>query len=179
MAATAELLLLAVALGLDSFRVSLGLGAAGLARGAEVRLAFSFALCDAVALALGVTVGRTLASLAGTWADGLGPSVLAAYALYVLWLARGPSTDTETARWVVLGLPLMLSFDNFVVGGTLGGLRVSLLATTLLVGIASGSLALAGLALGRRAVQSLRVRPELAGAALLLAASALSLYSGA
>jgi putative Mn2+ efflux pump MntP len=178
MAATAELLLLTVALGLDSFRVSLGLGAAGLARGAEVRLAFSFALCDAVALALGVTLGR-IASLAGTWADGLGPSVLAAYALYVLWLARGPSTDTETGRWVVLGLPLMLSFDNFVVGGTLGGLRVSLLATTLLVGIASGSLALAGLALGRRAVQSLRVRPELAGAALLLAASALSLYSGA
>jgi putative Mn2+ efflux pump MntP len=179
MAAAAEIVLLAVSLGLDSFRVSLGLGAAGLARGAELRLAFSFALWDAVALAVGVTLGRTLGSLAGTWADGLGPPVLAAYALYVLWLARGPSTDERTARWVVLGLPLMLSFDNFVVGGTLGGFHISLLATTLLVGIASGALALVGLALGRRAVQSLRVRPELAGAALLLAASALALYSGA
>jgi manganese efflux pump family protein len=173
-----EIILLALALGLDSFRVSLGLGAAGLAGGGERRLALSFAVCDAVALAAGVALAHSLASLAGTWVDGLGPSALAAYALYVLWLARSPGTEKATAGWVVLGLPLMLSLDNFFVGGTLGGLRISLLGVALLVGIASGLLALAGLIVGRRASRSLRLRPELAGAALLLLASGLSLHAG-
>jgi manganese efflux pump family protein len=178
MAATAELALLSLALGLDSFRISLGLGATELARGVEHRLAFSFGLCDAVSLAVGVALGRSLGSLVGSWVDGLGPPVLGAYALYVLWLARRHQAETVADRWVLLGLPLMLSCDNLVVGGTLGGLRISLLATTLFVGVASGLLALAGLALGRRAVRSLQLRPELAGGALLLAASALSLFAG-
>ncbi len=174
-----EIVLLALALGLDSFRVSLGLGASSLAGGSELRLALSFAVCDAVALAAGVALGRSLTFLAGPWVEALGPPVLAAYALYILWLARRPGAERATAGWVVLGLPLMLSFDNLVVGGTLGGPRMSLLAVALLVGIASGLLALAGLILGRRAIQWLRIRPELAGAALLLVASGLSLHAGA
>jgi putative Mn2+ efflux pump MntP len=179
MAATAEIVLLALALGLDSFRVSLGLGAAGLARGFEHRLVFSFGLCDAAALAVGVALGRSLASLLGTWVGALGPPTLAAYALYVLVLAHRQPTETVAGQWLVLGLPLMLSFDNLVVGATLGGIGISLLATTLFVGAASSSLALAGLALGRHAFGSLHLKPELAVAALLLAASALSLFPGA
>jgi putative Mn2+ efflux pump MntP len=173
--AAAELVVLALALGLDSFRISLGLGAAGIAPGGELRIALSFAVCDAVALAVGLAFGRSLASLIGPWAGRLGPPVLAAYALYVLSLARTPREETATGAWLVVGLPLMLSFDNLVVGGTLGGLRVPLLLMALFVGVASGLMALAGLAAGRKAVRSLRLRPELVGAALLLLASAMSL----
>jgi putative Mn2+ efflux pump MntP len=178
MAATAEIVLLALALGLDSFRVSLGLGSAGSARAVAGRLVCAFGVCDGVALAVGVLLGRSLASLVGGWVNALGPPALAAYALYVLWLARTKSDDAAPGRWLVLGLPLVLSFDNLFVGATLGGLRISLVPATVLVGTISGLLALAGLVLGRRAVESLRLRPELAGAALLLVASALSFFAG-
>jgi putative Mn2+ efflux pump MntP len=175
MAASIQLGVLAIALGLDSFRVSLGIGAAGRFRGLTGRLVCAFGVCDGVAFAVGVALGRSLAWMAGGWVNALGPPALAAYALYVLWIARKGS-DNE---WrLVLGLPLVLSFDNLAVGGTLGGLSLSLLPATLVVGVASAALALAGLVLGRRTVEVLRLRPELAGATLLLAASALSFYSG-
>jgi putative Mn2+ efflux pump MntP len=173
MAATIQLAVLALALGLDSFRVSLGVGAAGRFRGFSGQLVCAFGVCDGVAFAVGVAVGRSLAWMAGGWVNALGPPALASYALYVLWLARKESDDEGR---FVLGLPLVLSFDNLAVGGTLGGLSV--LPAALLVGAASAALALAGLVLGRRAVEVVRLRPELAGAALLLGASALSFYSG-
>jgi putative Mn2+ efflux pump MntP len=178
MAATIQLAVLAVALGLDSFRVSLGVGAAGRFRGLTGRLVCAFGVCDGVAFAVGVALGRSLAWMAGSWVNALGPPALAFYALYVLWLARRGSDEAADEGRLVLGLPLVLSFDNLAVGGTLGGLSVSLLPATVLVGSASALLALVGLALGRRTVESLRVRPELAGASLLLAASALSFYAG-
>jgi manganese efflux pump family protein len=178
MAATIQLAVLALALGLDSFRVSLGVGAAGRFRGLTGRLVCAFGVCDGVAFAVGVALGRSLAWMAGGWVNALGPPALAAYALYVLWLARKGTEDGVGEGRLVLGLPLVLSFDNLAVGGTLGGLSVSLLPATLVVGAASAVLALAGLALGRRTVEVLRLRPELAGATLLLAASALSFYGG-
>lgn len=178
MAAMAEIVLLALALGLDSFRVSLGLGAADSARGVAGRLACAFGVCDGLAFALGVLLGKSLASLVGGWVNPLGPPALAAYALYVLWLARTKSDEGGAGHWLAFGLPLVLSFDNLVVGATLGGLRISLVPATVLVGTVSGLLALAGLVLGRRTVELLRLRPELAGATLLLAASALSFFAG-
>ena len=178
MAATVTIVLLALALGLDSFRVSLGIGAAGLSRGVARRLVCSFGVCDGAAFAAGVLFGRSLASLIGDWVNEVGPGALVAVALYVLVLAPRGRDESVPGRWLVLGLPLMLSVDNLVVGGTLGGLRVPLFPASVLVGATSGLLALAGLELGRRTVESLRLRPELAGAALLLAASALSFVAG-
>jgi putative Mn2+ efflux pump MntP len=166
-----ELLLLALALGFDSCRVSLTLGAAGTAVGRQLRIALAFGVCDGLALVLGVALGRSLVSLVGQWADRFEPSALGAYALFVVWLARSPREETETPSWLVVGLPLSLSFDNLVVGATLGGPRLSLLPVAGLVGAVSGLMALSGLALGRMSVRLLRLRPELVGAALLLLAS--------
>jgi putative Mn2+ efflux pump MntP len=174
--AVAEIALLALALGLDSFRVSLGVGAAGRFRGLAGRLVCAFGVCDGVAFGAGVALGRSLAWMAGGWVNALGPPVLAAYALYVLWLARKGS-DEDVGR-LVLGLPLVLSLDNLAVGGTLAGSSWALVPGSVLVGASSALLAFGGLVLGRRAVELVRIRPELAGAALLLGASALSFFAG-
>lgn len=172
---TGALVLLALALSADSFRVSIGLGAARMAAAGAARLVLAFAFCDAFALAVGLALGRSFVSVVGPWAGGLGPPALAAYALYVLWIARRSSVEEAPGGWLVLGLPLTLSLDNLVVGGTLGGQPVSALVLVPLVGTASGLLALAGLALGRSLARSLPVRPELAGGALLLVVSVLAL----
>jgi putative Mn2+ efflux pump MntP len=171
------LLAFAVPLGLDSLRVSLGLGTARIVAARELRIALSFAVCDGLALVLGLALGRSVGLLVGTWAGRLGPPVLAAYAFFVLWLGRGraPGEETRMGGWLVVGLPLSLSFDNLAVGASLGGLRLSMLGVAAMVGCVSGLMALAGLVLGRTAIRALAVRPELAGAALLLVASALSL----
>jgi manganese efflux pump family protein len=171
-----DLVLVALALGADSFRASLGLGALEPSCEYRRRLALSFAMCDGVAVLLGFAVGRSLLTLIGPLAGSIGPLVLAGYALYILCPHRERDSKRSDPEYsLVVLLPLTLSLDNLVAGGMLGSLHFPLLVIALLFGVTSGLMALAGLTLGRKAVPALPLKPDLVGAALLLVASALSL----
>jgi manganese efflux pump family protein len=170
--ALAELLALALFLGLDSFRASLGLASAGLVRAQPTRLALAFGTCDAAASVAGLALGGSLLAPVRGLLDGLGPLVLAGCAVYVV-LARPSAPDSSAGdRWpIVGGVPLSLSLDNLLVGAALGVHGLPVAASALVLGVTSALLSLAGFALGRFVGGRLAVRTELAGAVLLLVAA--------
>jgi len=164
------LLLLGFALSLDSFRVSLGLGTLKLSRLRQLQIVIAFGVCDAVAPLIGLLIGKSLLEIIGPWVEHLGPLLLCAYGVYVIYIAkRCAGTETgETDRWMVLGLPLSLSLDNLIAGTTLGMIGFPILLSVTIIGAMSALLSLAGLRLGRTAVNLLRFRADLIGGVVLI-----------
>jgi putative Mn2+ efflux pump MntP len=171
------LLLLAFTLSLDSFRVSLGLGATRLRPARQAQVALAFGLCDAVAPLVGLLVGQSLVEYFGARVEYLGPLVLCAYGAYVIYVARRCEDGEagEESRWMVLGLPLSMSLDNLIAGTSLGMIGFPLWLTVAVIGAMSALMSLAGLWLGRSAASLLKIRTEaLGGVALILIAITLA-----
>ena len=164
------LLLLGFALSLDSFRVSLGLGTLKLSRLRQLQIVIAFGVCDAVAPLIGLLIGKSLLEIIGPWVEHLGPLLLCAYGVYVIYIAkRCAGTETgETDRWMVLGLPLSLSLDNLIAGTTLGMIGFPILLSVTIIGVMSSLLSLAGLRLGHTALNFLRIRADLIGGVVLV-----------
>jgi manganese efflux pump family protein len=164
------LILLGFALGLDSFRVSLGLGSLCPRPARRRRIALAFGLCDGVAPLVGMALGREALRAVGPWTQYLGPLVLAGYGLYALYDARAGAEGEGEAEsgWVVWGLPLTLSFDNFAAGVGLGVLEFPALLSAAVIGTISGLMSLAGLRLGKVLGGRLPLRAEMFGGLLLI-----------
>ena len=163
------LLLLGFALSLDSFRVSLGLGALKLSRLRQLQIVGAFGVCDALAPLVGLLIGKSLLSYVGPWVEHLGPFLLCAYGVYVIYIARRCAGNEEREHWMVLGLPLSLSLDNLVAGTTLGMIGFPVLLSVAIIGGMSSLFSFAGLRLGNVAVNFLRLRTELIGGVVLIA----------
>jgi manganese efflux pump family protein len=164
------LLLLGFALSLDSFRVSLGLGTLKLSRLRQLQIVIAFGVCDAVAPLIGLLIGKSLLEFIGPWVEHIGPLLLCAYGVYVIYIAQrcAGSETGETDRWMVLGLPLSLSLDNLIAGTTLGMIGFPVFLSVTIIGVMSALLSLAGLRLGRTAVNLLRFRADLIGGVVLI-----------
>ena len=164
------LLLLGFALSLDSFRVSLGLGTLKLSRLRQFQIVIAFGVCDALAPLIGLLIGKSLLEFIGPWVEHLGPLLLCAYGVYVIYIAQRCANKeaSETDRWMVLGLPLSLSLDNLVAGTSLGMIGFPLVMSVAIIGAMSALLSLAGLKLGRMAVGFLNIRAELIGGVVLI-----------
>jgi putative Mn2+ efflux pump MntP len=144
------ILLLGLALALDSFAVSAGIGATGVSRSRHLGVALGFGICDGLASLLGGSLGFGRDVTPGQWFLWIGPLAVIAYALYVFLLAQLTSSagNTTGAPWLTFGLPLCLSLDNLLTAGgfNASGLPAPVAAT--LLGLSSGLLAFAGLRLG-------------------------------
>ena len=164
------LLLLGFAVSLDSFRVSLGLGTLNLSRLRQLQIVIAFGVCDALAPLIGLLIGKSLLEIVGPWVEHIGPLLLCAYGVYVIYIAQrcAGSETGETDRWMVLGLPLSLSLDNLIAGTTLGMIGFPILLSVTIIGVMSALLSLAGLRLGRTAVNFLRFRADLIGGVVLI-----------
>src|ERR1051325_5131802 len=142
-----KLLLLGFALSLDSFRVSLGLGTLKLSRMRQFQIVIAFGVCDAVAPLIGLLIGKSLLEFIGPWVEHLGPLLLCGYGVYVIYIAQryadGEADGTD--RWMVLGVPLSLSLDNFVAGTTLGMMGFPMLMSVVIIGAMSALFAFVGL----------------------------------
>ena len=161
------LLLLGFALSLDSFRVSLGLGTLKLSRMRQLQIVIAFGICDALAPLIGLLIGKSLLEFIGPWVEHLGPLLLCAYGVYVIYIARR-CVESETDRWMVLGLPLSLSLDNLVAGTSLGMIGFPILLSVTIIGAMSALLSLFGLWLGRTAMNLLPIKLELIGGVVLI-----------
>ncbi len=130
------LFLLGLALGFDSFRVSLGLGGLRLSRARRRLIALSFGVCDGLAPLAGLLLGQSLVATVGRWTEYIAPFALGGYGLYVIYVAcrRGESEQEAEGAWVVLGLPLALSLDNFAAGVGLGLLQYPALLSAAIIG---------------------------------------------
>ena len=162
------LLLLGFALSLDSFRVSLGLGTLKLTRLRQLQIVIAFGVCDALAPLIGLLIGKSLLEFIGPWAGHVGPLLLCAYGVYVVYIAQRCAESGDNDRWLVLGLPLSLSLDNLVAGTTLGMIGFPLVLSVTVIGAMSSLFSLVGLRVGHTAVNFLRVRAELIGGVVLI-----------
>lgn len=172
------LLLLGFTLSLDSFRVSLGLGATKLRPARQAQIVAAFGVCDALAPLVGLLIGQSVVGYVGRWAEHFGPLMLCAYGAYVVYVARRCAREEarEDDRWMVLGLPLSMSLDNLVAGASLGMIGFPFVLSVAVIGAMSALMSLAGLWLGSRAASFLRIRTELfGGVALILIAITLAL----
>ncbi|HYJ87064.1 MAG TPA: manganese efflux pump [Pyrinomonadaceae bacterium] len=164
------LLLLGFVLSLDSFRVSLGLGALKLSRLRHVQIVLAFGLCDGLAPLVGLLIGKSLVTYIGWWTEYLGPLALCAYGAYVIYVAKRCAGEEarESGPWIVLGLPLSMSLDNLIAGASLGMVGFPLLISVAVIGSMSALMSLAGLRLGSLAVSFLRINTELVGGVALV-----------
>jgi manganese efflux pump family protein len=175
------LFLLGLALGLDSFRVSVGLGPLGLSSVRQLQIALIFGLCEGFAPLVGLAVGRSLVEAICRWTEYLGPLVIGGYGLYVVYLARFSRGEGQVMddRWMLFGLPLALSLDNLVAGIGLGVLGYPIFFAALTIGAISGLMALAGLKLGNAMGRYLPVGSDvLGGVALVFVAVTFVLDAG-
>ena len=166
----ATLLLLGFVLSLDSFRVSLGLGALKLRPARQAQLVVAFGLCDGLAPLVGLLIGQAMVRYIGWWTEYFGPLALFAYGVYVIYVAKrcAGKEAKEPDRWVVLGLPLSLSLDNLIAGASLGMVGFPLLLSVAVIGAMSALMSFAGLRLGSVAVNFLRINTELLGGVALV-----------
>lgn len=164
------LLLLGFALSLDSFRVSLGLGALRLSRLRQFQIVIAFGVCDAIAPLIGLLIGKSLLAYIGPWIEHLGPLLLFAYGAYVIYIARryAGKEEGDTDRWMVLGLPLSLSLDNLVAGTSLGMIGFPILLSVAIIGAMSALFAFFGLKLGKTSVNLFPARAEMIGGVVLI-----------
>lgn len=168
----AAVLLLAVALGTDSFSLCLGIGLAGVRRAQVYLISFTVLLFHIFMPLLGWYAGEYVGSLLGRWAGYIGAAVL--LYLGVKMIRGGLHPPEENPRPVSLntaGLLLLaasVSMDALSVGFTLGTQRVNLLATVLTFGIVAGLMTCLGLVLGKLLGRLAGARAQLLGGLILL-----------
>jgi len=176
-----ELLLVAVALGVDNLAVAVGIGVGGVRRAVRVRVAVVFGLFEAGMPVLGVVAGHSASAALGGAARLVGGLLLAAVGGYQVFAALRERT-TEGSRttadadpgagnawggWRLLVSGFALSLDNLVVGFALGAYHVGLAAAALVIGVVSVAMSLAGLEAGARLGIALGHRGDLIGGGML------------
>jgi len=162
-------ILLGLALGLDSFRASLAMGASGLGAARAFRIALAFGVCDGVAPLVGLALGRTTAVYVASWSELIAPVVLIGSGAYVLVKRLEDEQGEPKGGWAILGVPLCLSLDNLVAGIGLGTLGSAVVPSAIVIGALSGGMSLAGVALGRLGRLSLPARVERLSGLILVA----------
>lgn len=170
-----ELILIALALSLDAFAVSVAASAAGHAgtRRAVFRLAFHFGLFQALMPILGWCAGTTLQPLLEPWDHWIAFVLLLIIGLHMLH-AASTLTPADERRDASRGVALMAlatatSIDALAVGLTLAMLRVSIWTPVAVIGLVTAAVSLLGISLGARLQSSFGRRAEyLAGSVLIL-----------
>ncbi|MDP2360363.1 MAG: manganese efflux pump MntP family protein [bacterium] len=167
-----QTILLALALAMDAFAVSLACSAvlpAG--RRPAFRLAFHFGLFQALMPVLGWLAGLSLAGLLYAVDHWLAFGLLAWIGLRML-RAREKEVDEDrpdpTRGWTLLALSVAVSLDALAVGLSLAFLGVEIWQPVLVIGVVTGLLSWAGVRLGRRLGSAWGPRMERAGGIILI-----------
>jgi manganese efflux pump family protein len=169
-----EILLLAVALAMDAFAVSLGIGATGRAATprARFRLSFHFGFFQFLMPVIGWLGGTGLARFIG----GIDHWVAFGLLSFVGGrMVRGAFADDGEAKpddpsrgRMLLMLAVATSIDALAIGLSLAMLRVQALQPALVIGVVTGGLSLLALMLGERLGVSLGKKAEVVGGLVLI-----------
>jgi putative Mn2+ efflux pump MntP len=142
-------IILGLALGLDSFRASVAMAASKLSAGQTLRVVLAFGICDGLAPLVGLALNRITAIYVASLSELIAPVVLIGFGAYVLFQRLDAEKGEADLGWSILGVPLCLSLDNLVAGIGLETLGPPVLPSAIAIGILSGVMSLAGMTLGR------------------------------
>jgi putative Mn2+ efflux pump MntP len=170
-----RLLLLGLLAGIDNLQVAAALSVAPLSRTRRWLLAMAFSICEISSPLIGVFLADVLRRRFHLSFDGIGPFVVIACGLAIVWLAVRKKDDAETlinSRWTLIGLPLSLSLDNLLIGVSVTTLGYPPALGALVIGATSASLCVAGIMAGARISRLIPERAELvSGLALIFIAA--------
>jgi putative Mn2+ efflux pump MntP len=167
----ARLVLFVLPLGLDTFALSLLLGALALPMRRRVRLALTFAAAEGVMPAIGLLMGLPLGRAIGEWSAYAAGGLLVGVGLW-MWRREEGGEDgagDEGARiaaaatragWGVVGLALGVSLDELVMGFSFGVLGFPLAPALVLLALQALLVSLAGQWVGKHAGKRLGERAE-------------------
>jgi manganese efflux pump family protein len=170
------LILAAFAVGFGNFAASISIGLSGASRSARLRVGLVFGIFEAGMPLVGLLAGHTAVAALGDWAGitgGLLLIVIGAWQLTQALRAGGGSSPPPTSFRRLLLTGFALSLDNLVVGFSLGVQHTSLPEAIAVFAVASVSLSLAGLEIGRRLGQAVEFGAEYLAAAVLVAVGVL------
>jgi len=169
-----EILLIALGLAMDCFAVALGIGTNGLKKTARMvlRLAFHFGLFQGGMAVIGWLAGRQIADLISRVDHWVAFSLL-------LWVGgkmvsgsfkkedeSKPGDPTRGGSLVMLSIAT--SIDSLAVGLSLAFIDGSILVSSLIIGLTSFVLSVAGYLLGDRLGYRFGKRMELVGGLILI-----------
>jgi putative Mn2+ efflux pump MntP len=170
------LLLAALAVGLDNFAVSIGIGLSGVDARTRRRVVGIFGVFESGMPLIGLLLGNNIAHALGGGTRDFAGGLLVATGAWGLIQARRESREpgsgasaapsTRLGRLMVTGLAL--SIDNLVVGFSLGVTKTPLLTAIIVFAAVSVGLSLIGLELGRRLGERVESSSELLAGVVLI-----------
>jgi putative Mn2+ efflux pump MntP len=177
-----RLLLLGVLAGIDNLQVAAAISVAPLTRARRALLLAAFAVCEIASPLIGVFFAHTLQTRFAVSFEGIGPFVVVACGIAIVWLALREQKDDAAAlvnsRWTLIGLPLSLSFDNLLIGISAATLGHPPALAALVIGAISAFLCVTGIVAGARISRLIPKRAELvSGCALIIIAASMWIRS--
>lgn len=144
-----EIVALGVLAGLDNVQVAAAISMAPLTRARRILFAIAFSVCEIASPLIGLLlIGSVRPQL-----DRFAPLIVVACGLVILFLAFRDKDELQrlvNRRWTLVGLPLSLSFDNLVIGISLGALDVPLPLAAATIGCVSAAMCVLGIIGGAR-----------------------------
>ena len=168
-----ELLLIALGLSMDCFAVSLSFGAQGkLVRKDILRIAFVFAVFQALMPVLGWLVGNAVKSYLADVDHWIAFAILAAIGLKMIWESfkeEHEKRPVDIREWkVLLGLALATSIDALVTGVSFGFISVNILLSVTIIGFITFLNSIAGAYVGIKSIHISARWAEITGGLVLI-----------
>lgn len=168
-----EVLMIAVALAMDAFAVSLAVGTTAHARGFRptFRLAFHFGLFQALMPIIGWFLGSYMAQAIHHIDHWLAFGLLCYVGGRMVKEGWSPEEthyeQDPTRKWALMLLCIATSIDALVIGLSLGMMNVSVWYPSAVIGVVTAGLSWLGIQLGNRIGQRFGQRMEIVGGVLL------------
>lgn len=165
-----SLILMAIALGLDAFSVSLGIGMQWLRLKRIAIIGIVFGLFHILLPLIGIVIGKVLSSQIGEFTAFIGGLLLIAIGAQMFFDAfnSGKKKAIQPIGFGLILLALSISIDSFSVGLGLGLSGVKTALAIILFGAMSMVLTWTGLLLGRKVTGFLGAYSELLGGSILI-----------
>ncbi|KEK25501.1 manganese efflux pump MntP [Bacillus gaemokensis] len=164
------LIIMAFALGMDAFSVSLGMGMVTLRMRQIFYIGVTIGVFHIIMPFLGMVLGRLLSEKFGQVATIAGAILLIGLGFYIMYSSI---LESEETRSTPVGISLLVfafsvSIDSFSVGLSLGIYGAQMVLTIVLFGVVSMILAWSGLLIGRHAKRMLGTYGEVFGGIILV-----------
>jgi putative Mn2+ efflux pump MntP len=165
------LCLMAIALGMDAFSVSIGLGMQGLRLRFIAKVSVINGLFHMLMPLLGILIGRYLSHYLGKLAIHIGGILLIFFGIQMIYSSffnKEKDSWVSTTVWGIILFSLGVSLDAFSVGLSLGFFAVNMWVSILFFGVSGLVLTALGLLLGRKVSGWMGEYSEALGGMILL-----------
>lgn len=167
-----EILMMSLALGMDAFSLSLGLGLHGMSREQAYELSFAIGIFHVFMTLVGLSAGLLVQGVMGHFAHWFGAFLLLGMGLHMMYstlFVRKQDVLIGQNITTVMAFSAGVSVDALSVGLSLG-LRSTAygLVSAAMFGIVGGLMCLLGVFVGKRASNVIGIYGELVGAFILI-----------